>query len=90
MAAKGAFWQSVARNGHGYLLNCQFHNASMLNGDYPGWWVTALLIAVLQNYQEEQPQSMALSSGRCAERKAFLTLTYWKADRVSWSWPPTN
>ncbi len=37
-----------------YLANCQFHNASMLNGDYPGWWLTGLLIAARQNYQEEE------------------------------------
>ena len=37
----------------GYLLNCQFHNASMLNGDYLGWWVTGFVIAARQNFDEE-------------------------------------
>ncbi len=35
-----------------YIMNSQFHNASILNGHYPAWWATGLLIAGLQNHRE--------------------------------------
>lgn len=49
----------------GYLLNCQFHNASMLNGDHLGWWITGFLIASRQNYMQE---SLAFRSPNPAMR----------------------
>jgi hypothetical protein len=37
-----------------YLINCQFHNPSLLTGDATGWWMTGLLIAALQDYQNDE------------------------------------